>query len=174
MLLNNYMKKIGIVVLLVIVVVVGMVVLFGKDQSVDNSGDVSAGSEKVACSRTYSRPSGETADQVLRSFFSYLANGEYCDAAAYFSSESSDYQMLGSWNPDLSIKDHGELWKQGCEHNGLACLPVGEIVSSQSVGSDLEFLVRFEKSDEAVKILVGKTVNDGITYFVKSLPPRTL
>ena len=88
------------------------------------------------------------AELALREFFDALADGEYTEAAAFFSGEMA---FLESANPDISPEDQAALWQASCTQNGLQCLPVMEVVSAEQLSEDLfVFVVEFEGSDGEV------------------------
>lgn len=59
--------------------------------------------------------------QALVTFFDYLADAEYLDAAQIY---GGSYQVLAAVNPEIPVTDVVALWRSGCEINGFQCLPV--------------------------------------------------
>lgn len=84
-------------------------------------------------------------ESVLYEFFSKLSEKQYESASKFY---AGDYEQLQDWNPFIDKNDHNSLWKNGCEINGLNCLPVGVVVSTQktAAGEYISF-VRFIFSD---------------------------
>lgn len=91
-------------------------------------------------------PSGlDEAQTALLSYFSLLSEGDYASAAQLY---GGDYQVLAEWNPDLDPNDRAALLESGCTINGLQCLPVKEVVTSERISADTyRFVVQFENPD---------------------------
>lgn len=80
------------------------------------------------------------AEDTLRIFFQYLADGEYQKADALY---GGGYETLQSMNPLVPPEDHDLLWQMGCTVNGLQCLPLLRVINSQQISED-EFLITVE------------------------------
>ncbi len=94
----------------------------------------------TACLSDVPEANLDSAETALANFFQYLSSGEYDKAAAVF---GGSYAGLQSMNPAVSPDDHAALWKNGCEMNGLQCLPLLRVVSRQRL-SETEFLFKIE------------------------------
>ena len=82
---------------------------------------------------------------VLLAFLGALAEKRYAEAAALY---GGSYEQLFAWNQSItSTTDYAELWRHGCEINGLQCLPVRDIQDSIEVDQAYEYLVRFSRPD---------------------------
>ena len=77
-----------------------------------------------------------SAEEVLTEFYQLLNDGKYDQAAILY---GGSYEMLQGYNPDLDNEDYAGLLKAGCELNGLMCLKVLEVLSSQTSDED-EFI----------------------------------
>ncbi|MFP3852802.1 MAG: hypothetical protein ACLFWD_00765 [Anaerolineales bacterium] len=85
---------------------------------------------------------------ALMSYFRQLADGEYREAASYY---GGSYQILRDQNPPLDPNDNARLFQQACEANGYICLPVGEVVGIQEIGSgEYQISVQFIKPEGEV------------------------
>jgi heat shock protein HslJ len=91
-------------------------------------------------------PSAEQAVQeALMRYFSLLSNGQYSQAVELY---GGDYDTLTEWNPDIDPSDHAGLLERVCLMNGLQCLVVHEILTTERIGEDsYRFTVQFENPD---------------------------
>lgn len=62
-----------------------------------------------------------TAQDALTQFFAALHDKRYAEAVEMY---GGDYDTLRDWNPSVDPNDYAELWRNGCEMNGLNCLAV--------------------------------------------------
>jgi hypothetical protein len=83
---------------------------------------------------------GANAEQALKAFYELLNEGEYDRAVDLY---GGSYEVLQGWNPDRDPEDFTGLLQAGCEHNGLMCLAVLNIVSVQT-SDDNEFFFEIE------------------------------
>ena len=87
----------------------------------------------------------EKARNTLVSFFELLHQREYEEAAVLY---GGDYQGLRDNNPIIDPQDYPALLTNGCELNGLQCLPVKRIVDEQAVSwTEYQFTVEFMSQD---------------------------
>ncbi|MDK2980259.1 MAG: hypothetical protein PWQ55_606 [Chloroflexota bacterium] len=88
------------------------------------------------------------AESTLREFFQALSDGNYAQAADLY---GGSYNWLRSVNASVDPEDLPALWRAGCELNGLACLPVGRVLSVQKPGeSEALVVVEFLQADGEV------------------------
>jgi hypothetical protein len=81
----------------------------------------------------------------LKYFFNSLWNRNYDPGVDLF---GGSYEILQDWNPEIARDDHAGLLKNGCEVNGLECLPVRRIVEEDWVSPDeVRFMVEFLNPD---------------------------
>jgi hypothetical protein len=93
----------------------------------------------------------EQARQALSSYFGELSNGNYFAASQLY---GGSYETLVSFNPDLDEDDHIQLWKNGCEYNGLQCLPTRTITFNELAESgEYVFTVEFNTADGNLFVL---------------------
>ncbi|MCL4265606.1 MAG: DUF333 domain-containing protein [Anaerolineae bacterium] len=83
--------------------------------------------------------------QVLLTFLDRLAAGEYAAAAELY---GGSYEILEGYNPTVDPDDVASLWQNGCQVNGLQCLPV-RIASfnEQTAVGETIFTVQFTAPD---------------------------
>lgn len=83
--------------------------------------------------------------QVLLAFFDRLAAGEYVAAAELY---GGSYEILQGYNPTVDPDDVASLWQNGCQINGLQCLPVriANFKEDTAVGETI-FTVQFTAPD---------------------------
>ncbi len=83
--------------------------------------------------------------RVLLNFFDRLAAGEYAAAAELY---GSGYEVLQGYNPTVDPADVATLWQNGCQINGLQCLPVrvANFKENTAVGETI-FTVQFTAPD---------------------------
>lgn len=83
--------------------------------------------------------------QVLLAFFGRLAAGEYTAAAELY---GGSYETLVNFNPEIDPDDVAALWQNGCQVNGLQCLPVriASFNEQTAVGENI-FTVQFNAPD---------------------------
>ena len=91
----------------------------------------------------------DTAQQVLMRYFSLLHNSQYAEAATLY---GGSYDVLWDWNPLVNPTDHATLLEQGCTANGLRCLDVGNVLSSEQTDM-FRFAVQFANSDGSLFVL---------------------
>jgi len=88
------------------------------------------------------------AAESLTQFFQDLADGDYARADELY---GGDYEVLQSMNPQIQAEDREALWQNGCAMNGLQCLPVLRIVSSQvTAEGEYSLVVEFKKPDGGI------------------------
>jgi len=99
----------------------------------------------TACAIFPAQNESAKAAESLTQFFQYLTDGDYARADELY---GGDYEALQSMNPQISSEDHAALWEYGCALNGLQCLPVLRIVSSQvTAEGEYMFVVEFRRKD---------------------------
>lgn len=83
--------------------------------------------------------------QVLLTFFDRLATQQYATAALLY---GGSYEALVGYNPGVDPDDVAALWQNGCQVNGLQCLPVRIATFNEetAVGETL-FTVQFSNPD---------------------------
>ncbi len=83
--------------------------------------------------------------RVLLTFFDRLAAGEYAAAAELY---GGSYDVLQGYNPTVDPADVAALWQNGCQVNGLQCLPVrvASFKEDTAVGETI-FTVQFTAPD---------------------------
>lgn len=112
------------------------------------STEVSASSNDVSLTGDDQASSSEDvlqAEKTLRSFFDLLSTARYEAAVSLY---GGNYEALRSWNPTLDPQNFSELWKNGCEQNGLQCMKVNNIVIMPSLTSPFfQFTVEFVNKD---------------------------
>jgi hypothetical protein len=89
-------------------------------------------------------PAQPGAEEIMRAFFSALANGDYEAAASMY---GGGYEELAQMNPDIASTDCATLWQNGCEFNGFVCMEVLDILSVTESDSQIEFNVTFQTKD---------------------------
>ncbi len=104
----------------------------------------------AACSLNTPRVQRGLAEQAAVAFFEHLSAGRYAKAAGMY---AGDYSTLVSNNPQISPDDHTALWKNGCEINGLQCLPIYRIISAEKFSLN-EFRITVEFRDKTGGVLV--------------------
>ena len=108
-------------------------------------------------------------EEALKLFSQYLYNKDYPHAGPLF------YGLFGQlldWNPLIPKESFIALWKNGCEVNGLHCLPIKEIINKQKLtpkdffGKDvlLEWKNRQDVYSEIYKFTVTYQNPDGTTF----------
>lgn len=120
-------------------------------------------------------PDEGEARNVLTDFLQALHAGDYAAAAALY---GGDWQVLRDWNPDVPPDDGAALLRQGCEVNGLQCLPLGEVLNSGAVPKGYRFTVTllaadgapFETPDGRASFTFSVLRQDG-GFSVQDLPP---
>lgn len=125
------------------------------------------------------------ARSILTSFFSYLDQGRYAEAATLY---RGDYNILSEWNPEIDPDDYATLFEMGCTVNGLQCLAVDEINAVEhSAPNVFEFYVQFKNEDGSLYLQESvDALNSGQTpksvfkfavvriadsYYIQDLPP---
>ena len=73
----------------------------------------------------------DNAKNAVILFLSNLYEKHYEEASQYY---GSDYDQLREWNPTIDQNDYKELWKNGCEINGLNCLEIRNLEARQKDG----------------------------------------
>jgi hypothetical protein len=90
-------------------------------------------------------PDLESAQQALMAFFSYLHDGEYERAAAFY---GGMYDSLQDLNPTVDPNDPAALFKNACTVNGAQCLEVRQsTLLDQLSPEDFRFSVEFSNDD---------------------------
>ena len=98
----------------------------------------------TACSLVAPKYEEKQAEQIAIAFFEHLAAGRYAEADAIY---AGDYLTLVSNNPQISLDDHAALWKSGCKINGMQCLPIYRILTSEKFSLN-EFWLTVEFKDK--------------------------
>ena len=98
----------------------------------------------IACSLVAPKYETKQAEQAAMAFFEHLSAERYGEADAMY---AGDYSTLVSNNPQISLDDHTALWKNGCEINGLQCLPIYRILKSEKFSLN-EFWLTVEFKDK--------------------------
>jgi hypothetical protein len=82
----------------------------------------------------------ELARYALVSFFTFLHDGRYAEAAPLY---GGPYDVIRDNNPDIPEDDYAALWQAVCTHQTL-CLSVARIVDEKVVAQDeFEFVIEF-------------------------------
>ncbi len=84
------------------------------------------------------------ARQVLTDFFNHLYKAEYDQAVALY---GGDFEMLREWNPEVEAQNFASLWENGCELNGLQCLPIRSATLKGETKDTFVFTVEFNHPD---------------------------
>ena len=98
----------------------------------------------AACNLVAPKFETKQAEQATITFFEHLSAGRYAKADTMY---AGDYSTLVSNNPQISAEDHDALWKNGCEINGLQCLPIHRIIKSEKFSLN-EFWLTVEFKDK--------------------------
>ena len=105
----------------------------------------------AACSSLLPGQELKLAEEAAIEFFQLLSQGQYVEADLLY---GSDYTALISMNPDIPPDDHTAMWKNGCELNGLQCLPILRVVKSEKFSLNEFFLtIEFKNADGSVFVL---------------------
>ncbi len=81
------------------------------------------------------------ANTVLAQFLGLLSEGTYQGAVFGY---GGDYDQLREWNHGVDPNDFAQLWKNGCEMNGLQCLKVeNQSITSHPDADTFIFTVTF-------------------------------
>ncbi len=93
----------------------------------------------------------DKAQQALVTFFEQLNRGDYEEAVKWY---GGSYETLISFNPDQDPDDLTGLWENGCQINGLQCLPVRIVTfNERTFKGEYIFTVEFETADGALFVL---------------------
>ncbi len=93
----------------------------------------------------------DKAQQALVTFFEQLNRGDYEEAVKWY---GGSYETLISFNPDQDPDDLTGLWENGCQINGLQCLPVRIVTfNERTFKGEYIFTVEFETPDGALFVL---------------------
>jgi len=93
----------------------------------------------------------ELAREALGSFFAELNAGRYKAAARWY---GGSYEILVGYNPEVDPGDFTTLWQNGCQVNGLQCLPLRTISFNERTSKgEYIFTVEFNKPDGALFLL---------------------
>jgi hypothetical protein len=85
------------------------------------------------------------ASRALMTFFDLLSEGRYSEATEYY---GGHYEQLQAWNPQVDPNDHARLFENGCKSNGLQCLKIRKITTTQQLSVDEhKFTVEFANQD---------------------------
>jgi hypothetical protein len=91
------------------------------------------------------------AEAAARDFFDALHQGDYQNAVELY---GGSYDVLTGMNPDLDPEDRSGLLAQGCEFNGLVCMRMGDVLSTERTGEgEYTFTVQFLREDGEVFVL---------------------
>lgn len=97
------------------------------------------------CASLSPRQEVQPAEEAAMEFFNLLSQEKYAEAGRLF---GGDYSSLISMNPEIPENDHAALWKNGCEFNGLQCLPILRVVGAEKFSLNEFFLtVEFKNAD---------------------------
>jgi len=97
---------------------------------------------------------------VIIDFLGSLHDKDYSKAVTAF---GGDYTILRNWNPDIAPTDLADLWKNGCELNGLECLEIRNLAFASQPDSDtINYNVWFSNAD---KITEFKDPQSGASFF---------
>jgi hypothetical protein len=87
----------------------------------------------------------QRAQDILTGFFALLNNGVYAEAVELY---GGDYTILRDWNPTFDSSDRTSLMRQGCEINGLMCLPARQVTfEGLEPPASFRFEVQFQNTD---------------------------
>jgi len=92
----------------------------------------------------------ELARQVLVQYFKLLHAGRYFEASHFY---GGSYDQLQEWNPSVVSSDHATLFQQGCRVNGLVCLEISNIISTEELPEGYRFKVEFVKEDGELLVI---------------------
>lgn len=84
----------------------------------------------------------EAAVELVQSYLSALAEGDYAAAADHY---GGSYEVLAGYNPDIDLTNQAALLERACTVNGFQCLPVRRVVET-AVPSPDRFQVTVEFS----------------------------
>ncbi len=81
------------------------------------------------------------AQRALEGFFTDLVDQNYAAAVDLY---GGSYETLVSFNPDINPDAHVDLWRNGCQVNGLQCLTLRTVTfNEQTPGGEYIFTVEF-------------------------------
>ena len=93
----------------------------------------------------------EQARDALTSFFDALAQGRYDAAAQWY---GGSYEILVGYNPDINPDDHIALMQNGCQINGLQCLPIRTLTFNElNASGEYIFTLEFNTLDDELFVL---------------------
>lgn len=96
--------------------------------------------------------------RVSLAFFDHLAGGQYDAAAELY---GGSYETLVNYNPGIDPDDVAALWRNGCQVNGLQCLPVRIAnFNEETATGETIFTVQFSNPDASLfvrKACCGET-----------------
>ena len=102
----------------------------------------------IACTPQKITLDASAAESTLFDFFQALSDGNYERAAHLY---GGSYELLRAMNPQSDPDDLANLWKLGCEVNGLVCLPVNRVVETRALSeTETLFVVEFLTEDGQV------------------------
>lgn len=103
----------------------------------------------TACARKTGEP--EQAQEALGSFFTELSSGRYEAATRWY---GGSYEILVGYNPEVDPENFSALWQQGCQINGLHCLPLRTVTFNERTSKgEYIFTVEFNTPDGALFVL---------------------
>lgn len=91
------------------------------------------------------------AKDTLVSFFDFLYNKKYEEAAEIF---SGGYGAIIMWNPDIDPQDHSSMLRRACEYNDFQCnLRVSKVVKEEQISSmEYHFTIEFKREDGSIYV----------------------
>jgi hypothetical protein len=124
------------------------------------------------------------AQESLDQFLACLAEGEYSRAAELY---GGSYENLQSMNPSIAADDYSALWKNGCQLNGIQCLPLLNVVEAQETkAGEFLFIVELQaasgetyergvccgsEDDQTTSLFDFRVVRSNGNYLVMDMPP---
>ena len=90
-------------------------------------------------------PDSDAAQKALISFFAFLHNGDYGNAAALY---GGDYGVMRDHNPNIDPNNHAALFRNACTINGAQCLEIKQAkLLEQPSPAEFQFAVQFVNND---------------------------
>ncbi len=115
----------------------------------------------VGCSASNEKNNEVLPEQVLQSYFDSIANNDF---KAVVSLYGGDYDLLQSYNPDISPTDYESLFRNFINHNGGQIVKIEQIHDKKNISDDeFQFDVTFTQE--------GEKFRNGLhyTYTVKKI-----
>jgi len=137
------MKYSSPVIFLIIGIIVGVIPTFFFTKSL-NSTNQNVDSSTFETFENPDEADINKAKEAAINFLSKLHEKQYEEASRYY---GSDYDQLREWNPSINQDDYKELWKNGCEINGLNCLEIRNLEGGRQEDGTYIVYVWFSNED---------------------------